>query len=411
LPQAPPAQVQAATQVINSPDSVDLRLAALRYAFSARRETSDAQREVLDISLLIPGREPIGRRLSITREAFKKLLAYAYRELYAGLASSVPADSPTPSRLVPLGSAQQNFSREPDNLYRILIAPVIQDLQDAGITTLLISLDDGLRSVPFASLHDGKHYLGEKFSFSIVPSLLLSPLQLPSQATPSKRSETIAFGADRFPDAAPLPLVPGEIKGVVQVADAAAYEGAEFSQARLQQSFADPEIRQLHLASHAVFGRTGAADSYILTGNGKLLFRDLNQFDRPSRLNSLELVFLSACRTAVGDQASELGFSGLALQVGSKTAIGSLWPVDDVASAVVAILYYHYLAKGYIKAEALFAARQDLLRRRLRLEGSSLYGPSGLLLLTGLTVDQQATVRQLHMPFHWAGMTMIGSPW
>ncbi len=42
----------------------------------------------------------------------------------------------------------------------------------------------------------------------------------------------------------------------------------------------------------------------------------------------VELLVLSACRTVLGDQA-ELGFGGLAVKSGAKSALGSLWYVDD----------------------------------------------------------------------------------
>ena len=52
-------------------------------------------------------------------------------------------------------------------LYRILIGPIAQDLAQAKAGTLMISLDGALRYLPFAALHDGKQYLAESYALSI----------------------------------------------------------------------------------------------------------------------------------------------------------------------------------------------------------------------------------------------------
>ena len=87
---------------------------------------------------------------------------------------------------------------------------------------------------------------------------------------------------------------------------------------------------------------------------------------------------LSACRTALGDSDSELGFAGLALQAGSRSAIGTLWYVDDVATSAYFLQLYRYLDQGVQKADALRATRQAMATGKVRLQGDKVIGSDGI---------------------------------
>ena len=124
------------------------------------------------------------------------------------------------------------------------------------------------------------------------------------------------------------------------------------------------------------------------------------------------LFSLSACRTAVGDRESELGFAGLALQAGSRSAMGTLWYVDDVATSAVFLQFYRYLDAGYPKADALQATRQDLIAGQIRLAGDRVLAGDGYPLLQKLTPAERRRIRDgLSHPFFWAGITLLGTPW
>ncbi|NEO87831.1 MAG: CHAT domain-containing protein [Spirulina sp. SIO3F2] len=61
---------------------------------------------------------------------------------------------------------------------------------------------------------------------------------------------------------------------------------------------------------------------------GMKALRSLGWYDRPQ----VELLVLSACETALGDAQAKLGFAGLAVQTGAKSALASLWQVSDVGT-------------------------------------------------------------------------------
>ena len=86
---------------------------------------------------------------------------------------------------------------------------------------------------------------------------------------------------------------------------------------------------------------------------GRLRFRD----------NPLELLTLSACETAAGDERAALGFSGVAVKAGARSVLGTLWSVDDPATADLVHRFYRGLLQEKLsRARALQAAQRELIR-------------------------------------------------
>ena len=147
-------------------------------------------------------------------------------------------------------------------------------------------------------------------------------------------------------------------------------------------------------------------------GDGALSLKQFAELWIARDDNPLELFTLSACRTALGDRDSELGLAGLALQAGSKSAIGSLWYVDDLATTIYFIRFYRLLNQGIPKGEAMRQVRAELSTNQLELKGLSLYDRDGELLLDGLTTRQIRQLRRtLNHPFFWAAPILLGYPW
>jgi len=298
-------------------------------------------------------------------------------------------------------------------LYQLLIAPIEPELRRRGVTTLLLAPDAGLQAVPYAALHDGTTSFGERYAFSLTPVLGLLPRDLPDpQATTAATTQQLVLGASRFDGLAPLPLVPQEVGQIARLAPSESYVDRAFTPEVLVNRAGDPAIRRVHVATHAEFQPGGPSRSRIFAGQGAL---DLSRFASLRQRRDgvpLELFVLSACRTALGDPDSELGFAGLALQAGARSAIGTLWYVDDVATSVFFVQFYRYLETGMPKAEALQATRRALANGQIRLQGDRILGPDGATLLDQLTPVQQRRVEAgLQHPFFWAGIALIGTPW
>ena len=345
----------------------------------------------LDLTLISRQGDPIGRRIQLSRERFRAEL----RNLYQALArqDSLRFDDPSsPARL----------------LHDALIAPIEPELRQLGITTLLIAADRGLQAVPFAALHDGKRYFGERYAFSITPSVRFTPLGPPR----SGQHRLLAAGASSFKGLAPLPLVPQEIHNLAASRPADQFLNLAFTPSVLLSQAADSRYDRVHVASHADFQPGGPSKATLHTGAGAITLPQFLAMRERRQGEPLELFTLSACRTALGDNDTELGFAGLALQSGARSAIGTLWYVDDVATSAYFLQLYRYLDAGLPKAEALQATRVAMINGQLRLEGDRLMGADGQPLLVALTpVQRQRVTRGLSNPFFWAGVELLGTPW
>jgi CHAT domain-containing protein len=136
------------------------------------------------------------------------------------------------------------------------------------------------------------------------------------------------------------------------------------------------------------------------------------QLDRLESLNwrnpQVDLLVLSACRTALGDREAELGFGGLAVKSGAKSALGSLWYVDDGGTLALMSEFYHQLRGVTTKASALQLAQQAIISGKVRLENRQLVTTGGQL---NLPANLQQANQNFSHPYYWSSFTMIGSPW
>jgi autotransporter-associated beta strand protein len=372
------------------PAVVHLRFSEERPSPSpaARSKGTDA---FLDITL-IPLDGPVeGRRVEVSKKLFLEQL----RDLYSRLSRQESLDTANPK-----AAARQLFNQ--------LIGPIIPQLQAKGVTTLLIAADRGLQAIPFAALHDGSQYFGDRYSFSITPSLALTNLSAPE----SVDKVLLLAGASKFDGLAPLPLVPQELQEIGAKSTASIFLNRDFTPEVLLEKAADPRYSRIHIATHAEFLPGGPSSSYLYSGVGPIPLTAFNRLRLQRKGAPLDLITFSACRTALGDPNSELGFAGLAVQAGARSAAGTLWYVDDVASSAYFQQMYRYLNQGVPKAEALQLTRQAFLRGFVHLEGDRLLGPNRSILLSNLTKEQQRRVKDgLQNPYFWAGVELIGSPW
>lgn len=130
---------------------------------------------------------------------------------------------------------------------------------------------------------------------------------------------------------------------------------------------------------------------------------------RYSKLTSVELLVLSACRTAIGDDLAELGFAGLTLQSGAKSALASIWNVSDTGTLALMSEFYRQLRTTSTKAEALRQAQLKMLRGEVHVEEDQLRLSQGHVALPDELIYEE--ISDLSAPYYWAGFTMIGSPW
>ena len=307
----------------------------------------------------------------------------------------------------PSGRFTNNYLSAAQQLYDWLIAPISAELELANIDTLLFSMDEGLRTLPVAVLHDGSQFLIEKYSLSLIPSVSL----MDTNYRPLQDTRVLAMGASEFIKQEPLPAVPIEIQTISQQL----WQGTQllnekFTRNNLLNQRKNYPYRIIHLATHADFTSGKASNSYIqLWGNEQIKLDQVRElgWSQPA----VDLLVLSACRTAVGDRNAELGFAGLAVAAGVKSALASLWFVSDEGSLGLMTEFYTHLNNAKIKAEALRQAQLAMLRGEVVIAEGELRGSGSRGVVVLPSALENLENQNLSHPYYWAGFTMVGSPW
>jgi CHAT domain-containing protein len=290
-----------------------------------------------------------------------------------------------------------------EQLDRWLIQPIAAELKAKKIDTILFCLGTGLRGLPLAALHDGRQFLVERYNLAIIPAFNL----LESRSTALKGLQLLAMGADKFTNNTNLPAVPLELATITQQGfwQGNVFLNEAFTLKQFQQSRSKTPYGIVHLATHADISAKSVQDSYIQFWDQRLQLdrvRDL-RLDKPV----VQLLVLSACRTALGTPNAELGFAGLAVQSGAKAVLASLWSVDDVGTLVLMSGFYQRLKAVPIKSNVLRSTQVAMLKGNLTLENSAISRVRGSL----PAELQPSQVRDLSHPYYWAAFTMIGNPW
>lgn len=346
--------------------------------------------EQLELVLVMPSGPPIRKVIPQAKAAVLQKTLVQFRKALINVEDSS-------SYLVP---AQQ--------LYQWLIAPFEADLKALGIDTLIFCMDGGLRQIPLAALHDGKQFLVEKYSLGSIPSISLTN----SSYKTVKDAQVLGMGASKFATLAPLPAVPTELNIITQLWRGDSFLNEQFTFNNLKAQRQRQPFEIIHLATHADFQAGKPSNSFIQLWDKKIQLNQLRQMGW-NQAPQVELLVLSACRTAVGDENVELGFAGLAVQAGVKSALASLWYVSDEGTLGLMSEFYQQLRQPEIttKAGALRQAQIAMLRGQVRLENGQLRGIGGLGEIDLPPELRRQGNHDLSHPFYWAGFTMIGSPW
>jgi len=350
----------------------------------AQRSLSPAETDELQLVLVTPTGTPILKRLRVNR-----------RQATVAISQLARAITRTSGR---------SYLQPAQELYNWLIAPLRLELTDYQIDHIGIIADTGLRFIPFAALHDGAQFLIEQYSVGLMPSLSLTEHTYQSiQGLP-----VLAMGASEFTAQAPLPAVPLELSMITeQIGTGEKLINEDFTLQQLRAARDRLPYPIIHLGTHGEFNPGSPADSYIELWGDRLTLDRIQELS----LNNppVELLVLSACRTALGSSEAELGFAGFAVQAGVKSVLGSLWYVSDAGTLGLMSAFYQQLQTAPIKAEALRQAQLAMAQGTVYLDGVNLVsGTQTVSLIPELAVLGRV---DLSHPYYWSAFTMIGSPW
>jgi CHAT domain-containing protein len=255
------------------------------------------------------------------------------------------------------------FRARAERVYDWVVRPIAGLLAEGGALTLVFVPGSALRTIPLAALRDRDtgQYLIEQAAVATTPGLTLTE----PRPIARERATLLAVGLSEAREGFPaLTHVTRELEAVQESFPGVRLLDAGFSAARLEEQLSARAFDLVHIASHGEFG-TDAAGSFVLTHEGKLGMEELARLVGMTRFRErpLELLTLSACETAAGDERAALGLAGIAVRAGARSALGTLWSVHDEATAILIERFYRELrTPGVSRALALQRAQLHLLR-------------------------------------------------
>ena len=254
----------------------------------------------------------------------------------------------------------REYLRKGQRLYDLLLRPLEPALAQFDITTLVIVPDGPLRLIPFSALHDGKQFLVAKYAVATTPGLNLTDPKPLSRDRIEVLSAGLTEGVQGFP---PLPNTATELEAISGLYKTHRFLNEEFRVPHLEREMKENPFTIVHIASHGKFERD-PKKSFLLTFDEKLTMDRLSQIVGFFRFRDqpLELLSLSACQTAAGDDRAALGLAGIAIKAGARSALATLWFVNDEASSALVVEFYRQLKNPALsKAQALRQAQLKLM--------------------------------------------------
>jgi CHAT domain-containing protein len=276
---------------------------------------------------------------------------------------------------------EKAFNRQSKQIYDQIIAPMTADLQRTKPQTLVFVLDGALRNMPMSALYDGKQYLVDKYKLALTPGLRL----LPPKGTAEKGKIQVFAGGitEARQGFVALPGVKPEIESINRLIPNKPLVNVDFNDLLVGNNLVNNNSQIVHLATHGQFS-SNADETFLLTWDNRIDLGKLNSLikDRSSQSdNAINLLVLSACQTAIGDDRATLGLAGVAVRAGARSTIASLWSVSDEATQLLmSNLYQKLVATNLGKAESLQTAQQSLLR-----------------------------TKEYRAPFYWAPFILVGN--
>jgi len=256
-----------------------------------------------------------------------------------------------------------DYELHAETLYDWIIRPLEPFLAQTRPQTLVFVPSGLLRTIPMAALRDpdDDRFLVEKYALAIIPSLTLTD----PRPIERKGVRMLAAGlSESVGGYAALGNVSRELEAVEESFPGRSLVNRQFVTDRFERAVETQPYGIVHIASHGEFS-DDPSQSFLLTYDGKLSMNDLARAVSTTQFRQdqpLELLTLSACETAAGNDRAALGLAGIAVRSGARSALATLWAVEDRAAAELVIEFYRQLSEpGTSRAEALRRAQLKLL--------------------------------------------------
>ena len=252
------------------------------------------------------------------------------------------------------------FQESANQLYEWLIQPVEKDLEGENIQTLVFVPDGALRSIPLAALSDGQKFLIEKYAMAVTPGITLTDPKPLNRENINVLSLGITDAVQGFPA---LPNVGKELEALDGFYEGKQLLNEDFVVSNMRLQLQNENYNIVHIASHGLV-ESNVEDTFVLAHDEKITMDRLAELVGLFRFRKapLELLTLSACETAAGDDRAALGLAGVAVKAGARSALATLWFIDDVvASDLISEFYQQLKSPTNSKARALQLAQMKIL--------------------------------------------------
>jgi CHAT domain-containing protein/Tfp pilus assembly protein PilF len=405
---------------------------------SGTQPSDDAAASYLQNTLSKLGPRVVGIRLLLgEHHAYAILVTATTRKRFELKASSEDVRAAAFAALEAMGSPAVDPRPQLNQLYSIVVAPLEDELKkleapapgQAGVPTLLWSLDDALRYLPMGALYDGKHYLVERFN-----NVLFTPESYghmtDSPLLDGTPPSALAMGLTRSYGGLPaLPGVMPELDSVVHDPAVAGSHGPmegkllpdeHFTLAALKTELGQGKsFPVVHIASHFVMETGSGVEPYLMMGGdetGQDTGYEWNLSDMvnsPVAFHGTRLLTLSACSTAKdyksrnGLEMDSLGM--VAQQKDAEAVMATLWDVNDASTSRLMSDFYTRWVKHPAdgKAEALREAQLAFLHANAAQGAGSEASERGFKKATTPAAEWK-DIGYAH-PFYWAPFVLIGN--
>ncbi len=302
-------------------------------------------------------------------------LEYSIRQFRAGIYVPFNGKSWTKAQQ---DSLAQLYTQQAHFLYQKLITPIEEAITSAS--KLYIIPDGVLGYLPFEALltmpiekdysdFSTLPYFGKKQAISYSYSAQL--LKEMMVQNPSNQQEKILAFAPVFKssDLAPLLYNQKEVEAIAELYPTTTAIANEATRADFLGQARDYSI--LHLSSHARTNDSLPDLSYIAfsqfsstTETEELLY----VYDLYTLPLQADMIVLSACETGIGKLQKGEGIMSLARgfsYAGAKSIITTLWRVNDQKTTQIILDFYQNLDKKQSKDQALWTAKQQMIKEGL----------------------------------------------
>lgn len=279
-------------------------------------------------------------------------------------------------------------------LYNWLIQPfaaeleITQERDRSQIKNLVFVLDGSLRNIPPAVLYDGNRYLVERYAVAVTPGLQL----FDSQHLRREALTVLLAGVSNAPSfekegLGPIDNVEIELTGIQQLVNRSKELANQlFLKENIEQQIQATPFNIVHIATHGQFS-SNPEQTFILDWDKRIPIRDFDNMLRASNIkqaNPIDMLILSACETATGDNRAALGLAGIAIRAGARSTLATLTQVNDASTAEFMIRFYQQLKNPQLtKADALRNTQMAFLK--------------------------ESTQTDYSRPYHWAPFILVGN--